>query len=104
MSTLDLPDNKECQIKIEKERKRKRKGKERKENQSRAFRPTTICHLNELRANSLHHTSLFALGIEDGALQRAREVGMEQRPAKVVDGRHPSRRPLVHFAVLQLLA
>ena len=29
---------------------------------------------------------------------------MEQRPAKVVDGRHPSRRPLVHLAVLQLLA
>ena len=29
---------------------------------------------------------------------------MEQRPAKAVDGGHPSRRPLVHFAVLQLLA
>ena len=96
MSTLDFP------VGEFEKWERRRNGKEKEEERKS---PTTSCHSNAKGTNSLHHASLaFGLGIDNGTLQRARQVGMEQWPAEVVDGRHPGRGSLVRFAVLQLLA
>ena len=57
--------------------------------------------------HSLHVTRLAPrLDVENGTLQRARQIGMEQRPVEPIHGRHPSRDPLpttISLAALQLL-
>lgn len=67
--------------------------------------------LNPPHSNSphtLHEIPLAPrLHISDGTLQRARQVGMEQRPVEPIHERHPGRRSsldaTVRLAVLQLL-
>ena len=57
--------------------------------------------------HSLHVTEVGPrLDVENGTLQRAREVGVEERPVEPVDGRDPARQALaaaVSLAALQLL-
>ena len=70
-------------------------------------------HSNTLGTNPLHHTpSASRLDIGNSTLQRAREIGMEQRPIEPVYDRHrPNRGPLsttapataIRLAALQLL-
>ena len=68
-----------------------------------------LCHSNTLSTNPLHHTpSASRLDIGNSTLQRAREIGMEQRPIEPVYDRHrPNRGPLsataIRLAALQLL-
>ena len=57
--------------------------------------------------HSLHVTHVaLRLDVENGTLQRARQIGMEQRPVEPIHGRHPGRNPLattISLAALQLL-
>ena len=59
------------------------------------------------RTHSLHVTDVDPrLDVENGTLQRAREIGVEERPVEAVDGRDPARDPLaatVRLAAVQLL-
>ena len=87
---------------------KKRKGE--KEKVARPC-PRQLCHSNTLVTNPLHHTpSASRLDIGNSTLQRAGEIGMEQRPIEPVYDRHrPNRGPLstttaaIGLAALQLL-
>lgn len=80
--------------------------KDRTIQKSRSFRPTTTCHSYTLGTHSLRHAPLPShLHVGNRALQRARQIGVEQRLVQPVDGGDPGRGhlpPAVRFAVLQL--